>query len=63
MLHFVLGLAFLVLWLSAAASIYGMNDFKYDPNFGDKGQGRLPIWNTGVTVMLAIKIFVIIWVL
>lgn len=63
MLHFVVGLAILALWLSAAACIYGMNDFKYDPNFGDEGQGRLPVWSTSVQIMLAIKVFCILWVL
>jgi len=63
MLHFLVGLIFLAFWLSAAGSIYGMNDFKYDPNFGDTGQGRLPIWNTAVIVMLSVKTFVILWVL
>jgi hypothetical protein len=63
MAHFVVGLAFLALWLSAAGCIYGMNEFKYDPNFGDEGQGRLPVWSTGVQIMLAINVFCILWVL
>ena len=40
-----------------------MNDFKYDASFDDIGQGRIPVWKTPVIVMLAIKLFVITWVM
>jgi len=61
--HALLGLIIIALNGSAAAYIYGMNDFKYDPNFGDTGQGRLPIWDVWVIVLLAIKTFAFLWAL
>jgi hypothetical protein len=63
MAHFLVALIVIGLSMGAAGSIYGMNEFKYDPNFGTTGQGRLPIWSTGVIVMLAVKTFVLLWVL
>lgn len=63
MAHFVVGLIILAVWLLAAGSLYGMNEFKYDPNFGDEGQGRLPIWNFGVQWMLGCKVFCIYWIM
>jgi hypothetical protein len=63
MAHLLVALIVIGLSMGAAGSIYGMNEFKYDPSFGTLGQGRLPILSTEVIVMLAVKTFVLFWVL
>lgn len=63
MLYFIVQLIFVGIWFAGAGCVYGMNDFKYDPHFDNIGQGRLPVWKTGVIIMLAIKLFAILWVL
>jgi len=63
MAHFLVGLIVLTISLAAGGSIYGMNDFKYDPNFGNQGQGRLPVWKVAVSVLLGVKTFCMLWVL
>lgn len=61
--NFIFSLLILSVSSTAGGAIYGMNDFKYDPNFGDEGQGRLPIWSTAVIILLAVKTFAMLWAL
>ena len=63
MLHFLVQMIFVALWFSAAAYVYGMNDFRYVGTMDSIGQGRLPVWKTPVAIMMGIKVFAILWFL